>query len=151
MEATRPPEDAGLDPADRARALGLIFGRHGREHVLPTFPTRVEIYRARTGMVEAWEAIAWLVQRSAFIIWRRDTNFDGRLKAKEVEPDARGCLDGVRVSIADRWTVEPVYEEESAPPVPQQADETFLRTLDLGLTEPNSAQLAKLGKKPDSQ
>jgi hypothetical protein len=152
-ETPRPSHDAGLDPADRPRALGLIFKRHGRKHVRPTVPTRVTIFRSRTGVAEAWEIVAWIPFRSEFVAWRRDINYDHRLKAKEFVAECENSFDEVPVPAADRWTDEPMDEPEDPfpPDDPSRRDtseESFLQALDLGLTEPNSATLARYGNSP---
>lgn len=148
---TEPPlpteDDKGLNPVDRPRALGLIFKRHGRENVRPTVPTTVEIFRDRTGMLESWEVIAWLPRHSEFVAWRRDTNYDRRLKAKELFSDSGQDLDGTPVAFADIWNYEPIDDDDHpSPDDDPTSEETFLRALDLGLTEPNSAQLERYGK-----
>lgn len=146
-------DDEGLSPQDRPRALGLIFRRYGGERLRPTVPTRVEIYRDRTDQVEIWEVIAWMPARCEFIAWRRDTNHDHRLKAKELAEDDAGHCDGIPITPADRWADTPIHDEDDRPPsdqppgAPEEA-ETFLQALDLGLTEPNSAELEKYGNSP---
>jgi hypothetical protein len=152
-ETSQPPEDHGLNPADRPRALGLIFKRYGRKTVRPTVPTRVTIYRDRTGVVETWEVIAWVPRRQEYIAWRRDTNVDHHLKAKEFPADDDLRLEGHHIPRTDRWTDEPIDEEVE--PIRMGAanrddlnDETFLQVLDLGLTDPNSIDLARLGNEP---
>lgn len=145
-------EDEGLDPSDRPRTLRLLFKRHGRECVEPTVPTRVEILRTRTGMIEAWEVIAWLPLSSEYVAWRRDTNYDGRLKAKEFFAEDDGNFEGHPIDLAEEWTDEPAEDDEeiviNPEPAPILDEGTFLQVLDLGLTEPNSEDLARLGKKP---
>lgn len=143
----------GLDPMDRTRTLELLFRRHGRQNLQPTVPTRVEILRARTGEIEPWEVIAWLPLTSEFVAWRRDVHLDQRLKAKEFHPDEEGGLEGTPIERADHWDDEPAAEGEEegiedGPPPPIEDERTFLKALDLGLTEPNSEQLARLGRRP---
>ncbi len=145
-------KDDALDPADRPRTLQLLFKRHGRESVEPTVPTPVEILRARTGEVETWEVIAWLPLSREFVAWRRDIHLDGRLKAKEFFADEEGGFEGTPIEMADHWTDEPAVDDDE--PIRKEEspaildEKTFLKALDLGLTEPNSEQLAKLGKRP---
>lgn len=150
-ESTRPKPDDGLDPLDRPRALGLIIKRHGRRYVKPTAPTRIEIFRERTGEVEAWEIIAWVPRYSEFVAWRRDTRNDNRLKAKEFEADGYGVFQDVAVTFVDRWDDEPIeYEDDpGGPRDPDGADEDgFLRSLGLDLADPNRSEPAKPGSTP---
>src|SRR5262245_21115083 len=115
-ETLHTSDDEGIERGDRPRALGLIFRRHGRENVRPTVPTRVQIYRDRTSRTEAWEVIAWLPVHGEFVVWRRDTHLDFRLKAKEFAADLDGRFAGLPIPLADQWDDEPLDDEEDEPP-----------------------------------
>jgi hypothetical protein len=151
-ETPYPEDDDGLRSRDRARALSLIFKSQGRENLRPTVPTRVEVFRRRTGMIEAWEVIAWLPLTSEFLAWRRDTNNDGRLKAKGFLAEDLMDYDDSPVPLTEEWEFEPVdYEEEAASAESLESDpdanSTISPDLNAGLTLPNSAQLKKYGRR----
>jgi hypothetical protein len=139
--------DDGLRRSDRGRALALIFKYHGRQFLKPTVPTRVEIFRLRTGMIEAWEIVAWVPVTSEYLAWRRDTNQDNRLKSKGFYLEDFMDYETISVPLAEEWDVEPIEDDEEAADGESDGDsgEDAPNGPDPehGLTLPNSSQLKK--------